>query len=319
MVDTLQRYTKEDEIRAFKAIAYEPLSKIKKVMEHKDVGPEQTDYKFKLYPLIRTPWGIYDYLTNFLFRVRLTYNTYLLVKDAKTFDELVKKASKLSMYDVMKFGRRDLKYFDFSLKLEEDYFGYFSFYIVAKWLKLKPNKEFKEKFEKIKELLEDKKMVVKKNRQPLMVDTLQKKIIINYQLMPTNTIKRKIKKGDELIMTPHSKTYPIRKEKNIKQKTSEDIEREEENKRVNKLISKLTFEELKIRKEFIDFVCACLFYEDNFCEEKGSHSAGIGPDDLRIIAEKLKKKHSENIIKKVLTKREYNDVMKYINMYITKR
>lgn len=106
------------------------------------------------------PYGkvsFFDY-QRVLLSAAITYSTYNNVKDIKDFDELIKKIKTLSIKDVrVDGGNPERNFFHLDFDFNKFPTDYFCIYVVAKWLKLKPNKEFKPIFEKIAKLLDDKK------------------------------------------------------------------------------------------------------------------------------------------------------------------
>jgi len=87
------------------------------------------------------------------------YRIYLLTKESKYFNEYLGKLRDLSEIEVIgdyNTKTKDYtKFFNFNLNFEEGKYFYFIFYIVAKWLKFKPSKEFEALFDKCLVALED--------------------------------------------------------------------------------------------------------------------------------------------------------------------
>ena len=100
-------------------------------------------------------------------------------------------------------------------------------------------------------------------------------------------------------------------EKKIK-KSKKWIEEEKDKEFRFKLVKRLSSDDLKIRKELLKFL---LFsWNENVCysPKKGTYSIGILIDEVQEWREKIKKKYSKDIARKVLTPLEFKRVKKAV-------
>lgn len=102
-------------------------------------------------------WGLINHFTEV---ARILYRVYLLTKDSKNFNEYIKLIKNLSINEVVynitpKERIPGEPFFDLNADFNLRLYSFLIFYIVAKWLKLKPNKEFEPLFEKCRVALDD--------------------------------------------------------------------------------------------------------------------------------------------------------------------
>jgi len=164
MVWWFSKYRDEEKINDFSFLIKYPLNKIKKLHDIKLLNSKKlvaetpssiANNGFKDLPY-KDKLDIVP-LSNFMEVARVLYKVYDLTKNSKTFEEYIKKSKDLPFIDVKLFGIPGMKFYDFNQPLEKKLYSYLVFYVVAKWLKLKPNKEFEPLFVKISKLLKDKK------------------------------------------------------------------------------------------------------------------------------------------------------------------
>ena len=128
----------------------------KKTHDHIESDTKKAaDFKYKYFTKIEgsTQKSMYH---EFFHYVKVLYKIYSLVKDSKTFEELIKKMYNISKYEVDKrisfnFEKKYFKPND--LKENED--ALLMFFLIAKWMGLKPNNEYKNHFKKAEKLLKE--------------------------------------------------------------------------------------------------------------------------------------------------------------------
>lgn len=158
MVNVLKLLDKNDYLIIFKHIVAEPIDKFKSVYEVnilrlRDFNP--SDFNFKGYnPGSNCLKDCYDF-SNFFSAAAAVYSVYDKVKHAKSFTQLVILLNKLLACDVVP-GFPQRPYYNFDHGYGIRFLQYLQFYVVTKWLRLKPNKKFKPVFEQVAYDLKDK-------------------------------------------------------------------------------------------------------------------------------------------------------------------
>lgn len=111
-------------------------------------------FKYKYYTKIQGSTQVYRY-NDFFHIITKLYKMYSKVKEAKTFEELIKKLYLLKLSEVNDHVDLELdrKYFKKN-ELKENEHSLLRLFLISKWLNLKPNEEFKPLFDKCKKLLE---------------------------------------------------------------------------------------------------------------------------------------------------------------------
>ncbi|MFA5333410.1 MAG: hypothetical protein WC376_02860 [Candidatus Nanoarchaeia archaeon] len=120
--------------------------------EDKTKGIPKFSYKYYTKTEGSTKRYRYD---EFMYIVNLIYNIYSKVKEAKTFEELIKKLYTLKLSEIETYVEKDLDRFYFKKnQFKENESTMIKLFLISKWLNLAPNKEYEPYFKKTKRLLD---------------------------------------------------------------------------------------------------------------------------------------------------------------------
>jgi hypothetical protein len=148
--------TREQYLQYYKIIYLENnLELFKKTHDYIENNTKILDFKYKYFTEIESSTGKYRY-HEFFHYVKTLYKIYSLVKNAKNFEELVKKMYNISNYEMDKCISFNFegKYFKPN-QLKENEDSLLMFFLISKWIGLKPNDEYKNYFKKTEKLLKE--------------------------------------------------------------------------------------------------------------------------------------------------------------------
>jgi hypothetical protein len=150
--------TREQYLEYYKIIYLENnLDLFKKTYEYIENNDNNKilDFKYKYFTKIGGSTQKYRY-HEFFHYVKVLYKIYSLVKYSKNFEDLIKKIYALKFSDINKniYMPLDRLYFEPN-QLKENEDSLLMFFLISKWMGLKPNNEYKNYFKKIEKLLKE--------------------------------------------------------------------------------------------------------------------------------------------------------------------